>query len=70
MGLLVVIVLCSAVATVISYVVTNHGTSPELGNLHHANHSPSLMFYAFLVLTVLLIVVPLLLVNIARAIRR
>jgi hypothetical protein len=59
-GCWLVVVLCSAAATAISYVVTTHGTSPELGNLRHANHSPSLMFYLLLALTVLLIIVPVL----------
>ena len=40
-GCWLVIVLCSVAATGISYVVTTHGTSPELGNLHHANHLPA-----------------------------
>ena len=59
-GCWLVVVLCSAAATGISYVVTTHGTSPELGNLRHANHSPSPMFYLLLALTMLLIIVPVL----------
>jgi hypothetical protein len=59
-GCWLVIVLCSAAATGISYLVTTHGTSPELGNLRHANQTPGLMFYLLLALTVLLIIVPVL----------
>jgi hypothetical protein len=58
-----------AVATVISFVATTHGTSPGL-NGNPAHESPSVMSYLLLVLTVLLAIVPLPFIGIARAARK